>query len=140
MGETRMPIDYRIDHERRIVFAEGHGTIVSQELFEYQTQVWSLPVVVGYSELIDMYRVEKIVEPSVTGVKELADLSAEMDATTTAKLAIVAPQDLAFGLGRMYEAFRTMNPRSTKQVAVFRTLAAALQWLGVPTACGSCSC
>jgi hypothetical protein len=45
-------------------------------------------------------------------------------------LAIVATNDYAFGLGRMYEAHRTMNDRSTKEVAVFPAMKEALAWIG----------
>jgi hypothetical protein len=41
----------------------------------------------------------------------------------------VAPGDYAFGLGRMYESYRRMEGRSTKQVGVFRSLAEAMAFL-----------
>ena len=50
---------------------------------------------------------------------------------SAARFAIVAPTDLAFGLGRMYGAHRSMEDRSTKQVGVFRTLDEALTFLDV---------
>lgn len=49
------------------------------------------------------------------------------------RAAIVAPQDLAFGLGRMYDTYRELSGRSTRQVAVFGSMAEALQWLAEPT-------
>ena len=61
---------------------------------------------------------------------QLARLSAAMDAgAPPSKLAVVAPQDLAFGLGRMYQAHRDLESRSTKQVGVFRTMAEAQAFL-----------
>lgn len=75
--------------------------------------------------------VEKIALPATARVQQLATLSAEMDAAASpSKLAIVAPDDLAFGLGRMYEIYRELHPRSTKEVKVFRTMSAALIFLG----------
>jgi hypothetical protein len=50
---------------------------------------------------------------------------------TSTKFAIVAPDDLAFGLGRMYGAYRRLDERSTKEVGVFRTVAEALAFLGI---------
>jgi hypothetical protein len=47
------------------------------------------------------------------------------------KLAIVAPEDLAFGLGRVYEAYREGNDQSSKRVGVFRTWAEAWTFLGL---------
>jgi hypothetical protein len=47
------------------------------------------------------------------------------------KFAIVVPQDIAFGLGRMYEQLRELDRRSTRKVAGFRTVDEAPAFLGV---------
>jgi hypothetical protein len=127
-----MPIVYSIDHDRRLVLARGHGVFTDEDVFGYQCEVWSRSDVAGYNELIDMTGVERVVLQSVARVRELAGLSAHMDARTPAsKLAIVAPDDLAYGLGRMYEVYRGLEPESTKQVSVFRSMADALAFLGL---------
>jgi hypothetical protein len=131
-----MPIDYRVDHERRLVLAEGRGAVTAEDIFAYQREAWSRADVSGYDELVDMTGVEKIVEPSSDGMRRLAAMSAQADPPIGGtRFAIVAPQDVAYGLGRMYEAYRGLNKRSTKQVAVFRSLEEALRWLsaGVPS-------
>ena len=127
-----MPIEYQIVHERRLVMAQGRGTFTSQDVFRYQRDVWSLPEVAGYDELMDMTQVEDIDLPSTERVRELARLSAEMDArSTTSRFAIVAPSEFSFGLGRLYEIFRSLDARSTKNVGVFRSLDEALAFLDV---------
>jgi hypothetical protein len=127
-----MPIDYRIDHERRLVVAVGTGTITDQDVFSYQRTVWSRKDVAGYNELVDFTAVEHIDVPSAARVKELAVLSAGMDPVGgSSRFAIVAPQDIAYGLGRMYEQFRELDRRSTKEVSVFRTVSEAMEYLGV---------
>ena len=69
--------------------------------------------------------------PSPSNVSALAGFSAKMDgAPKPTKLAIVAADNLLFGLGRMYQAYREMKPGSTKEVAVFRSMPDALAWLG----------
>ena len=94
-----MPIEYRIDHERRLVMAKDRGIL--------------------------------IVPPSAERMRDLARLSARMEAgASAAKFASVAPSDFAFGLGRMYGAYREMQDRSTKQLGVFRTMDEALAFLG----------
>ena len=47
------------------------------------------------------------------------------------KFAVVAPDDLAYGLGRAYQTHRSLEVRSTKEVRVFRSLGEALDYLGV---------
>jgi hypothetical protein len=127
-----MPIEYRIDSAQKVVFAKAKGRLTDEDVFGYQQQVWSDPSVAGFNELVDMSEVEEIVPPSTERVRFLANTSAEMDdPDRPSRFAIVAPQDLAFGLGRMYGAYRELSPGSTKQVAIFRTKKAALSWLGV---------
>jgi hypothetical protein len=130
-----MPIEYAIDHARRLVTAKGRGILTDQDVFGYQCEVWSRPDVAGYDELIDMSAVERINPPSANQVIQLAQLSAAMDAPASAsKLAVIAPADLAFGLGRMYQAYRGLEARSTKEVGVFRSREEALAFLGIDSA------
>ena len=125
-----MAIEYRIDHARRLVMAQGRGIILDQDFFDYQREVWSRPDVAGYDELVDMRAVESIVRPTADRVGQLAALSASMDAGAS-KFAIVAPEDLAYGLGRMYQTYRGMEKTSAKEVGVFRTLGEAIAFLGL---------
>jgi hypothetical protein len=49
--------------------------------------------------------------------------------TTRPKVAVVAPEDLSFGLARMYEVFAHSIPWDFE---VFRAVDAALSWLALP--------
>ena len=127
-----MPIEYHIDHARRLVVATGHGTLIDADVFGYQREVWSRPDVAGYDELVDVSRVEKVVLPSADRVRDLAELAVAMDAPASpSRFAIVAPSDLTFGLARMYETYRGLAGGGTKQVGVFRTRDDALTFLGL---------
>jgi hypothetical protein len=127
-----MPIEYRIDHKRRLVIARGIGALVHEDFMGYQQSVWSDPAIASYNELVDMTGVENIELESSSRIKELAMTSAGMDAPgAERRFAIVAKDDLAFGLGRMYEAYREMQPQSRKRVGVFRTMREALEYLDI---------
>jgi hypothetical protein len=126
-----MPIDYQIDHSRRLVVARGRGVFADADVFGYQREVWTRPDVAGYDELVDMSAVEHIALPSASRVRDLAWFSATMDTPLESKMAIVAPSDYAYGLGRMLEAHRRSEPRSTKIISVFRTMPEALKFLGL---------
>ena len=127
-----MPIEYRINHAKRIVITRCRGVMMENEFFDYQREVWSRPEVAGFDELVDMNDVDRIVAPSEQAVRDLANLSASMDAPdTTSKFAIVAGDRLAVGLGQMYGARRDFNAKSSKDVRVFVVRAQALEWLGV---------
>ena len=131
-----MPIDYYIDHARRLVVAQGRGVLADTEVFAYQQEVWTQPEVAGYDELVDMTEVEEIAAPVPAGprLQQLAALAAAQDPPAgPGKLAIAAPSSLAFGLVREYQAYRELNVHSKKQVGVFHTLAEALSFLGIDT-------
>lgn len=125
-----MPIDYEIDHQCRLVTAKAHGTLTHEDVISYQKEVWSRPDVNGYNELVDMSAVAHIDLKSVDRVRELAKMSADMDdRSTPSRFAIVAPTGESFGLGRMYQTYRSLDDRSTKEVGVFRTLDEALDFI-----------
>lgn len=126
-----MPIDYRIYADKRLVVCRGTGVVTDPEIFGYQREVWTRPEVAGFDELADMTGAESFAVPHPDRVRELAALAASMDTPKPSRMAIVAPQDIAFGLGRMFETNREMDDRSTKTVAVFRTLEEALAFLGI---------
>jgi hypothetical protein len=129
---TAVPIAYRIDHEKKIVLARGYGVFSPGDVFDYQRTAWSDPGVAGYNELIDMTHVAEVSLPSAQRIQELASVAARMDvANVPSRLAIVAPTDLAFGLGRMFKVYREADERGTKEVGVFRTLDEALLFLGL---------
>jgi hypothetical protein len=134
-----MPIDVHIDHARHLVIARGKGVFTVSDAFAYQREVWSKPEVAGYDELIDMTDVERIAAPVAVGPsmqKMAAEAAAQDDPAGAGKLAIVAPDPLAFGLGREYQTYRELQPQGRKQVGVFRALAEALAFLGIKNAEG----
>jgi hypothetical protein len=132
MGQDLMPIEFRIDHDRRIVMARCVAVMTDRDVFEYQRSVWSSPKIAGYDEIMDMSDVTEIAVPSSQRVRDLAAVSAGMDTRTrSSRFAIVAPGDLAYGLGRMFQSYRELDERSTKQAAVFRTMEEAREWIGL---------
>jgi len=127
-----MPISFEVDHARHVVFAEGSGRLTDADVFGYQREVWSRADVRGYHELMDMTAVESIEPPTSARLRELAELSAKMDLPEDAtRFAIVAPTTIAFGLGKMFQALRDLQPESRKEVGVFRTRPEALGFLGL---------
>jgi hypothetical protein len=127
-----MPIAHRVDHERKVVIERAYGVLTDEDVFNFQHTVWSDPAVAGYNELADMTHVSKIALPSIHRVRDLAIKAVEMDRSgETSRFAIVAPEDLGFGLGRMFQAYRELEKGSRKEVGVFRTLDEAFKWLDI---------
>ncbi len=91
--------------------------------------MWGDPTIAGYDELADLRTVTAF---SVTpaGLRRLASIAANMDdPNSPSKFAIVTSTATAYGLARMYEAYRELDPRSTKEVSVFEDIESALVWL-----------
>jgi len=127
-----MPIAHRVDHALHLVVAVGHGVVTDADVFGYEHELRACEDARGYDELIDMTPVVRIDVPSPDRVRELAQEAADADlGHPPSRLAIIAPSDITFGLGRMFQAHRQLNPRSRKQVGVFRTEAEALAYLGL---------
>ncbi len=100
------------------------------DMLEYQRSAWSGRHVLGYDELVDMTHVSAVDSASGEQIKDLASWAAHMDlASAPSRFAIVAPGDLVYGLGRMYQAYREGEKRSSKEVGVFRTLNEAFAFL-----------
>lgn len=126
-----MPIAHSIHHQRKLVVAQGRGTLTGTDISDYQKGVWSDPEIACYDELVDMTHVEHIALESIGRVYQLAQVSAAMDQPSfRTKFAIIAADDMAFGLGRMYQTYRALDSRSTKEVGVFRSWDEALAFLG----------
>ena len=127
-----MPLSYRIDTMQRIVVATASGTLTVDDLFGYQRDAWKHEEVRGFNELVDMRKVDLLTPPPATQLRSFAGFAASMDeAVGESRLAIVAKDDLDFGLARMFQTYRELNPGSKKQVQVFRSLKDALAYLGV---------
>jgi hypothetical protein len=127
-----MPLDYHVDHALRLVHATARGRLTDQDVFGYQLEVWGRPEVAGFDELVDMSAVEHIDIPSSERMKELVRLSAGADPPNQpSKFAIVAPDRLSYDLAQFFKVYRELDPRSTKTITVFRSLGAALDWLGI---------
>lgn len=126
-----MPISYRIDRNARRVIATASGILTDEDVFGYQRDAWSRADVTGFDEIVDMTDVNNVElpVPSSDRMRALAAESADMDTPRASRFAIVAPGDLAYGLGRMYAVYRETDRRSTKTVRVFRTMDDAVAWL-----------
>jgi len=127
-----MPIRYQIDNVNRLVVTTGHGMLTDQEVFEYKQSVWSLPVVAGYDELIDLRDVKRLDVPTAERLRELARLSAAMDVRIPSKVAIVANDRITTEIARTYQVLRKLDRRSTRRVSVFLTVEQAAHWLRPP--------
>jgi hypothetical protein len=121
--------DIKIDNTQRRVVTIWGAVATDAALMDYQKTVWSDPAIHGYDELID-FRFLAQIEVTTEGLEKVAAVAAGMDAAAgTGRFAIVVGDTLSFGLSRMYEAFREIDEKSSRQLMVFQRLEDALEWL-----------
>ena len=127
-----MPLTFRLDRKAHVIVAAAYGTLTDDQVFDHQREISSRNDTIGYDELVDVSHVKEIALPSTDRVRDLAALAAGKDAVRgSSRLAIVAPGDLAFALGRMFQTNRELDARSRREVGVFRTTKEALAFLRI---------
>jgi hypothetical protein len=125
-----MPITYRYDGSLNVLFVEMHGVITDEEILQYaKTATTDTEIPSLYHELIDLRGVE-VPEASTDTLRRVATTFQEAErGPTGVKVAFVASSDAAFGMARMYQAFRA---DSKTELNVFREMGEARSWLGLP--------
>ncbi len=127
-----MPIQYRIDVATGVLHVTAEGRVSDAELRDFATRAAGDPELrSGIHELIDL-RSADLAEISSGLIPEVASVFGAHDrGRTEARIAIVASDDAAYGLSRMYQAYRDDAPF---ELRVFRDLEDARAWLGLASA------
>lgn len=123
-----MPIQYFPFPEYGYVIAKCVGPLSDKELLSERHKFLESDLYQpGMHELADLTEANFDLVSS-NGLKRFADMAATFfqNRSTPTKTAILAPKDLAFGLGRMYATF---SDNSLEQVRVFREKSDAISWL-----------
>jgi hypothetical protein len=120
-----MPTKLSIDTKGRIVYSSYYGDMSTADLVQHIAAIRKHPAFnPDFDELIDASEVTSFDVPS-DDVRELASRDSPFHAH--AKRVLVAPQDLVFGLGRM---FQTFGSEQRPHFIVVRTLDEAYRRLG----------
>ncbi|MBN2006016.1 MAG: hypothetical protein JXA21_21845 [Anaerolineae bacterium] len=125
-----MAIQYHIDKAAKMVYVSFIGKVEDQTLVQNLAQIFADPdFEVGMDILCD-YREVSQFEVSRLGMRGSAGLMTRIESAGVSwKMAVVAPQDVVYGMARMYQAFRAGSP---EDVMVFRGILEARHWLGLP--------
>lgn len=122
-----MAHDVRIDPERRLVEIKATGTVTDDDVRSMGDRMrGDSSIAPDFDQLFDASGVSEMTLSS----KEVRAMSArEPFFSTSSRRAIVAPDDLGFGMARMFELSRG---ELAGEIRVFRTRREALVWLGLP--------
>lgn len=120
-----MPVNYRIDHDKKAVFTTLEGTLTDEEMIDIQERLRTDPEFnPDYSHLIDCRQVGEL-KGTVGGIQTIT--SSDMFSAESHR-AFVVPNDAAYGFSRMFQIYRQEGPEKT---AVFRDFDEAVLWTGL---------
>jgi hypothetical protein len=129
-----VPIVVEVDRTRRVRYASASGVLSDADVLEGYAGVLADPTYDATFDMVfDCTDVEWLaVAPST--IRRIAELVALADRAIPPgvhpRAAIVAPADVAFGMGRMYQA-RRESQDTPRQYLVCRTMQEARSWLGL---------
>jgi hypothetical protein len=126
-----MAIKIRVDAGARVRHSVFEGTVGDDELVAAYSAVLADPDFdPTLNDLVDGRAVRRV-DVTPAGVRRLADLVQQIDRLTLpTKIAVVAGDDIAYDVARMYEALRA-GQNAPAEHRVFRDMAEARQWLGL---------
>ena len=119
-----MPAFYKIDKERRLVLSSGTGVFNKEAAQAHQERLLADPEFdPSYSQLMDFTHVTQI---DLTAA-DIQQLALRNIFSPESRRAFLVPNDLAFGLARMFEILR--ESAGERGIGVFRNLEEALDWV-----------
>jgi len=126
-----MPIKQSMLPDHNLVILKHEGSIPDEEFLDFYKKFFmSNDVDLSMNLLVDLREADSTPR-SQEALHQFAEFigSSLSGIQTRIKVAVIAPDDLSFGLARMYEAYSDIVPWD---FVVFRVLDAALAWLGLP--------
>ena len=124
-----MEIIHKINDEIKIVSSSWCGKIKDSDILLsykmlYENKKWRP----GFNEIVDFSKAD-LRAVSNCGLEQLAAIVEDYtkEKSKNFKSVVIAPQDLSFGLARVYEAHAPLNER----VIVFRETHSALEYLSL---------
>jgi hypothetical protein len=122
-----MPFEQRIDASQGIAFLTFHGEVTEEDVqVAFMVSLSSLEMSPHLLRLVDFTKVTEFNLGTGDAARAAKQVQHRADRLCKGKVAIVAPQDLVFGMSRV---FMTLTEDLDYPLAVFRTQAGALSWL-----------
>lgn len=119
-----MPLSFQVDTTQRILKSHGSGVLTMSDLLTYFADSRADPLYdPGMHRVMDLRNVTHL--PSSDDIRALATFARSRAPVDTARMAIIASSDLAFGVSMMFKAFVGYGER----LIVVRDEAEAMEWL-----------
>jgi hypothetical protein len=119
-----MPAYFNIDKERRLVISTGSAVLTMAEAMAHQNNLRKhLDFDPSFSQLVDLSHVTRM---EFTG-EDVRRFARATIFSPNSRRAFLVPDDLTFGLARMFGILR--DTAGEKGICVFRNLDDALEWV-----------
>ncbi len=128
-----MPANHHIDNEAKLIITTWEGEARDIEFIEalrkYQSDIQNHPDYIYYNEVVDFTKVGAV-KLTTEGIKNIGVIASTTDNNEiNRKLAIIVSSSLAYGLARMYEAYRSFSKNAHKEIRIFKTEKDAFEWV-----------
>ncbi|MDH5387845.1 MAG: STAS/SEC14 domain-containing protein [Gammaproteobacteria bacterium] len=128
-----MPAIHTIDNEIRLLITIWEGVACDLDFIKaikkYQNDIQNHPDYISYNEVVDFTKVTGV-ELSIEGIKNIGLIASTTDLNdVNRKLAIIVSSNLAYGLARMYEAYRSFEKKAHKEIRIFKNEKDAFEWV-----------
>jgi hypothetical protein len=124
-----MPMTYTIDASHKLVRATGSGVLTDDDVMNHRRALAADPEFSPQMREISDIRTVTEFQVTPAGVRIMVAADVKMVASGGMhKLAVVAEENVAYGMSRMYQTLGEPNIRS---VGVFRNYKDAEEWLGI---------
>ncbi|HEV2196770.1 MAG TPA: hypothetical protein VGR55_14395 [Candidatus Acidoferrum sp.] len=118
-----MPEFYKIDKERRLILTTGSGVLTLADAVSHMDKLSKdQDFDPNFSQIVDFTQVTRI-ELSADDIRRLAQRTIF---SPSSRRAFIAPDEVAFGIGRMFQILRGLE--GEKGIRVFRT--SRKRWTG----------
>lgn len=119
-----MPLTYWVDEDHHVLRSVGTDPLTAEDFRGYFVQTRSDPrVVATLHRIMDVRGVTSL--PTTDEVRSLATMARDLAPAPGARLAIIAPSDLGFGVAMMFAGFAGLSDR----LLVARDEAEAVRWV-----------
>ncbi len=128
-----MPAKHYIDNKRQLIITSWEGTAHDAEFIKaikkYQNDIQNKSEYINYNEIVNLSEVTSF-KLSTEGIKNIGQIASSTDKSDgNRKLAIIVSSNLAYGLARMYEAYRSFSKKSKKEIRIFKKEKDAVAWI-----------
>lgn len=128
-----MPALHHIDSAAQLIITTWEGEARDVDFIsaikEYQENIQNKPQYINYNEVVDLSTATNI-KLTTEGIRSLGQIAAATDPTgKNKKLAIIVSSTLAYGLVRMYSAYRSFSKQSNKTIQTFKNKQDAFEWV-----------